>query len=210
MKGFYTLTEMTKSFIEEYKLDRSSENYIRQYNMKLKRTIKELDIKGTEMKNPVTKRKATYYTEKEKQTILASKYMYDYLIEHSMSDKIKKRPKYDEIKEIIRNRMSNFYNVMLSEREDHSRNDGDPFISNAEFSNFKLFMMVQALFERTFTPIKDDLLLSDMENYFIKRNEGQLTPEDIAVEDRLNHPEGNYFHHRRNYDTKTFKRDEEK
>ena len=75
---------------------------------------------------------------------------------------------------------------------DNSPDEDVPYISNKEFQNYKNSMMLTALFEKFFTPINDELLINDMTQVFIIRDEASLDVADIEAEQRLAHPEGNY------------------
>lgn len=76
---------------------------------------------------------------------------------------------------------------------DNSPDEDVPYISNKEFQNYKNSMMLTALFEKFFTPINDELLINDMTQVFIIRDEASLDVADIEAEQRLAHPEGNYY-----------------
>lgn len=49
------------------------------------------------------------------------------------------------------------------------------------------------MFEHFYTPTNDTLLFNDLEQNLIIKDEIALETSDIEVEQRLSHPEGNYY-----------------
>ena len=136
--------------------------------------------------------KCRFYTEQQKQVILAEKTLFNYVRTNSASEQIKNGKKYDEIQDDIEKRRDAFIN-MMDNLADNSPDEDVPYISNKEFQNYKNSMMLTALFEKFFTPINDELLINDMTQVFIIRDEASLDVADIEAEQRLAHPEGNYY-----------------
>ena len=136
---------------------------------------------ATKKTNPGTKRQCRYYTEEQKRAILAEKTLYDYVRKNSTSKRIKNSKKYSEIQIDIKRRRNEYFDMM---------ND---LIDNPPDENYKNSMMLNALFEKFFTPIDDALLRSDMTQVFITRDEASLEISDIEAEQRLSHPQGIYY-----------------
>ena len=194
MSKLYTLEELTESIINDFKLDRSGEDAFHRYYQKIYRTLNACGFLKTATKktNPCTKRQCRYYTEQQKRAILAEKTLYNYVRENSTSKRIKNSKKYSEIQIDIKRRRNEYFD-MMNDLIDNPPDENTPYISNKEFQNYKNSMMLNALFEKFFTPIDDALLRSDMTQVFITRDEASLEISDIEAEQRLSHPQGNYY-----------------
>ena len=196
MSKLYTLEELTESIINDFKLDRSGEDAFHRYYQKIYRTLNACGFLKTATKktNPGTKRQCRYYTEEQKRAILAEKTLYDYVRKNSTSKRIKNSKKYSEIQIDIKRRRNEYFD-MMNDLIDNPPDENTPYISNKEFQNYKNSMMLNALFEKFFTPIDDALLRSDMTQVFITRDEASLEISDIEAEQRLSHPQGIYYNH---------------
>lgn len=194
MSKLYTLEELTESIINDFKLDRSGEDAFHRYYQKIYRTLNACGFLKTATKktNPCTKRQCRYYTEQQKKAILAEKTLYNYVRENSTSKRIKNSKKYSEIQIDIKRRRNEYFD-MMNDLIDNPPDENTPYISNKEFQNYKNSMMLNALFEKFFTPIDDALLRSDMTQVFITRDEASLEISDIEAEQRLSHPQGIYY-----------------
>ena len=194
MSKLYTLEELTESIINDFKLDRSGEDAFHRYYQKIYRTLNACGFLkiATKKTNPGTKRQCRYYTEQQKRAILAEKTLYDYVRKNSTSKRIKNSKKYSEIQIDIKRRRNEYFD-MMNDLIDNPPDENTPYISNKEFQNYKNSMMLNALFEKFFTPIDDALLRSDMTQVFITRDEASLEISDIEVEQRLSHPQGIYY-----------------
>lgn len=194
MSKLYTLEELTYNIIDEFKLDCSGTDAFHNYYQRIYRALDNQGFlkKGIEKINPKTNRKCRFYTEQQKQVILAEKTLFNYVRTNSASEQIKNGKKYDEIQDDIEKRRDAFIN-MMDNLADNSPDEDVPYISNKEFQNYKNSMMLTALFEKFFTPINDELLINDMTQVFIIRDEASLDVADIEAEQRLAHPEGNYY-----------------
>ena len=180
MSKLYTLEELTESIINDFKLDRSGEDAFHRYYQKIYRTLNACGFLKTATKktNPGTKRQCRYYTEEQKRAILAEKTLYDYVRKNSTSKRIKNSKKYSEIQIDIKRRRNEYFD-MMNDLIDNPPDENTPYISNKEFQNYKNSMMLNALFEKFFTPIDDALLRSDMTQVFITRDEASLEISDI-------------------------------
>lgn len=194
MSKLYTLEELTESIINDFKLDRSGEDAFHRYYQKIYRTLNACGFLKTATKktNPGTKRQCRYYTEEQKRAILAEKTLYDYVRKNSTSKRIKNSKKYSEIQIDIKRRRNEYFD-MMNDLIDNPPDENTPYISNKEFQNYKNSMMLNALFEKFFTPIDDALLRSDMTQVFITRDEASLEISDIEAEQCLSHPQGIYY-----------------
>lgn len=194
MSKLYTLEELTESIINDFKLDCSGEDAFRRYYQKIYRTLDACGFLKTATKknNPDTKRQCRYYTEQQKRAILAEKTLYDYVRTNSTSKRIKNSKKYSEIQIDIKRRRNEYFD-MMNDLIDNPPDENTPYIGNKEFQNYKNSMMLNALFEKFFTPIDDALLRSDMTQVFITRDEASLEISDIEAEQRLSHPQGIYY-----------------
>lgn len=194
MSKLYTLEELTESIINDFKLDRSGEDAFHRYYQKIYRTLNACGFLKTATKktNPGTKRQCRYYTEEQKRAILAEKTLYDYVRKNSTSKRIKNSKKYSEIQIDIKRRRNEYFD-MMNDLIDNPPDENTPYISNKEFQNYKNSMMLNALFEKFFTPIDDALLRSDMTQVFITRDEASLEISDIEAEQRLSHPQEIYY-----------------
>lgn len=134
-----------------------------------------------------------YYTEQHKQAILCEKTLYDYVRSNSTSEEIKNRKRYNELQKDIEVRREAHIKYLDSQTQD-DENSIAPTITDQEFQDYKNTLMLTALFERIFTPINDDLLYNDLYQTQIIKDELNLQAADIEAEERLQHPNGSYYH----------------
>lgn len=195
MNGLYTIKELTQSIIDEYQLNCSTDSAFEVYYMRIYRALqkKQLLKAGIEKINPETKRKCMYYTEQHKQAILCEKTLYDYVRSNSTSEEIKNRKRYNELQKDIEVRREAHIKYLDSQTQD-DENSIAPTITDQEFQDYKNTLMLTALFERIFTPINDDLLYNDLYQTQIIKDELNLQAADIEAEERLQHPNGSYYH----------------
>lgn len=195
MDRLYTINELTDSIIEDYQLRRVDDNDTKAYYMEIYRALNKLGILNAGIKrvNPATKRICRYYTEHHKQAILSEKTLYDYVRNNSRSDKFSKSKRYDEMQKSIDIRRNEHIKYLDSRTQELSEAD-IPVITQEEFHNYKNSMMLTAIFEKFFTPINDELLYNDLYQIQIIKDEINLQIEDIHAEERLQHPNGAYFH----------------
>lgn len=195
MNGLYTIKELTQSIIDEYQLKCFTDNAFEVYYMRIYRALqkKQLLKAGIEKINPETKRKCMYYTEQHKQAILCEKTLYDYVRSNSTSEEIKNRKRYNELQKDIEVRREAYIKYLDSQTQD-DENSIVPIITNQEFQEYKNTLMLTALFEKIFTPINDALLYNDLYQTQIIKDELNLQAADIEAEERLQHPNGSYYH----------------
>lgn len=195
MDGLYTLDELTRSIIDDFQLQCNTDESRNTYRMRIYRALQKLGIweAGIEQVNPKTKKKCKYFTEHHKQAILSEKTLYDYVRNNSRSDKFSKSKRYDEMQKSIDIRRNEHIKYLDSRTQEHSEAD-IPVITQEEFHNYKNSMMLTAIFEKFFTPINDELLYNDLYQIQIIKDELNLQIEDIHAEERLQHPNGAYFH----------------
>lgn len=195
MNGLYTIKELTQSIIDEYQLNCSTDSAFEVYYMRIYRALqkKQLLKAGIEKINPETKRKCMYYTEQHKQAILCEKTLYDYVRSNSTSEEIKNRKRYNELQKDIEVRREAYIKYLDSQTQD-DENSIVPIITNQEFQEYKNTLMLTALFEKIFTPINDALLYNDLYQTQIIKDELNLQAADIEAEERLQHPNGSYYH----------------
>lgn len=199
MNGLYTIEELVECIKDEYQLDQSTDDADKNYYMRIYRALKKLNIldKGIVLVNPVTHRKCRYYSEHDKQAILSEKSLYDYLRNNSTSDVIKNSKRYNEILNNIDSRRNAHIRYLDSRTQDICDNSIS-VITQEEFQNYKNQIMLTALFEKFFTPINDELLYNDLNQFHIIRDELHLQIEDIQAEERLQHPKGAYYQEKSN------------
>ena len=195
MNGLYTLKELTQSIIDEYQLNCSGENTFGRYQTRIYRALqkKQLLKAGIKKINPETKRECTYYTEQHRKAILSEKTLYDYVRSLSTSEKIKNSKRYNELQKDIEVRREDHIKYLDSQTQD-DENSIVPIITNQEFQEYKNTLMLTALFEKFFTPINDALLYKDLYQTQIIKDELNLQTADIEAEERLQHPNGSYYH----------------
>lgn len=195
MNGLYSIYDLVEFVKKEYQLDQTSAEADKNYYMRIYRALKQKNFldEGIEQVNPMTHRKCRYYTEYHKQTILHEKYLYNYLLNNSTSEDIKNGKRYDEIQKNIEMRREAHIKYLNSQTQDEE-NSTTPIITQQEFQDYKNTLMLTALFERIFTPINDDLLYNDLYQTQIIKDELNLQAADIEAEERLQHPNGSYYH----------------
>lgn len=199
MNGLYSLDELTKSIIDEYKLPYSGgREEFATYRQRIYREVVKLRLVDSAVKrvNPETKRKCMYFTEQHRQRILSERTLYDYVRANSSSEHIRSEPRYKEIQQQIRIRRENYIEQLSDLNNEEDVNPNDPAISDDDFRSAKLHMMLEALFHLYFTPINDSLLRNDLDR-ILKKDDLGLMVEDIDAERRLSHPEDNYFSRRK-------------
>lgn len=188
----YSVDELVESIIIEYDLF-DDEEVRATYKAKLYRALHNTGIwdKGIEKGNG--KKKQKYFSEQQKQKLLASPDLYDYVREHSKSQCIKESKRYKEVKQEIKERSDAHIAYLDSRTQDEWRgSDNAPYISQKEFRDCRNAIMLTAIFERFFTPINDSLLEHDLYAVMME-DELDITTEQIEAEQRLNSPEGNYY-----------------
>ncbi|MCR4657025.1 MAG: hypothetical protein K5770_12475 [Lachnospiraceae bacterium] len=205
MKGYYNIRELTISIMDEYQLkidektkdkrDYTKDPYYRNYYQRVYRALKDLGLldKGVKAMDPQTKRQCRYYSEAQKQAILADEALYNYVRNTSSSEKIKNSLRFKDI-ERIRNVRRNA--LLRSAASENARDEDAIDFDDEAFQAYKNNMMLKALFEYFFTPIDEELLKHDYYNDTILKNEWMLERMDIEAEDRLKHPEGSYYERR--------------
>jgi len=127
--------------------------------------------------------------------LVVDKSLYDYLTKNSNSERIRERKRYKEVEREIENRRSAYIEYLSSQNiEDDFQNA--PFVSNKEFYQYKINFMIEAIFNKFFTPFNDELLEDDLYRLFILRDELDLTHEIIEAENRFKNPVGSYYQER--------------
>ena len=195
MNGLYSLDELTKSIINEYKLPYSEDDdTFAVYRQRIYREVVKLKLVDSAVKrvNPDTKRKCMYFTEQHRQRILTEKTLYDYVRANSSSEEIRNEPRYKEVQRQISERREAYIEHLSSLNNDEDINPNDPAISDSDFRSAKCQLMLEALFQLYFTPINDSLLRNDLDRV-LKKDDLGLQIEDMEAERRLEHPEGNYY-----------------
>ncbi len=207
MSEKYSVADLVNEIINEYNLphekkiknkkeiiDQQSTDW-KNYRQQVSRALKQLGIweKGVIVQKG--KKKTRYFSKQQKQMLLSSKKMYDY-VRNNSSDTLKQNSKrYKEIEKIIDDRREEEVNFLLSQ----SMDDYDPNIPTLtidEYWKYKERIMLLALFEKFFTPIDDKLMHNDI--YRLKfKDELDLQVEDIEAEERWNNP-GKYYYHEKN------------
>lgn len=205
MADYYNLRELTKKIIEEFKLDIKDEEYIEieetksfySYYQRIRRALKEIGEfnKGVYKKDPVTKRKNMCYSEAQKQMILSEATFHDYVINHSIDEDIKNKKNYKDYQRVLLEYRKEYFNSLSTKNED----EGVPCISDEEFNQYKMKMMITAVFEHFYTSIDDDLFRYDLERINIYMNDAHPEIEDLRAAERLKHPEGYYYRKRSKY-----------
>lgn len=187
----YTIDKILDDIIEIYKLDLSGTDARKKYQQKIYRTLHNTKIwdKGIIKKNG--KKEIRYFSEQQKQELLCSSDLYDYVRNNSESDKIKNSMRYKDLQEEIAKRRESYISYLDSQEQIPS-SEGAPYISQEEYESTKNSMMLTAIFEHFFTPINDSLLENDLYKTLFVDGLG-LTNEVIEAEQRLNNPKGSYF-----------------
>ena len=195
MNGLYTIDELTNSIIDEFQLNMSDYDAYDRYYQRIYRALASADIlkNGIEMTNPITHRKCRYYTEQHKQTILAQKGLFNYVRNNSASDEIRNGKRYDDIKDEIELRRNNHIKY-LTARSNEDNDKNLPKLSQQDFRDYKMELMLTALFEKFFSPINEELLFNDLYRKKFISDDIDLEIEDLEAEKRLQHPNGSYFH----------------
>lgn len=186
---------MVPSLINEYKLENNSKENFIAYRQKITRVLKKLEIwdKG----NAIHKGNKTImeFSQQQIQTLITSKEMHDYLLERSESDVIKKQKKYDETMNIIENRRNDYIDSITEQAnlDPFKPVITNPFISNEQLYSVANSIMIKAIFEIFYSPLDLDRLLDNLTLANITTDELALTVENIEAEERLSHPEDNYY-----------------
>ncbi len=197
MGKIYTVADLTDCIIKEYHLETNTDSDRRKYYYQVRRVMVDLNLleQGEKRMNPKTHRMAMFYTEEHKQQILSCKKMFNYVRNNSELSTLSKSPRYDEMQIIINRRREKHiqYLSQLTTGDETSA----PYITDKEFEDCKTRMMIEALFDKWFTRIDDDLLRLDLELAYIYKDESNITREVTEAEIRLAHPEGFYYHKRK-------------
>ncbi len=198
MKKYYSIDEITRCMIDDYMLPGDSDNDFKNYRLRVYRALAKLNLlhSGVEKVNPETKRKCMYYSEHQRQQILAERTLYDYVRNASVSEAIHNSPRYSEIQRQIQERRA-LHIEYLDSLNNESGDIDIPVYSHEEIDSKKMAMMIEALFNLFFTPINEDLLTDDLERVS-NADDLCLQIEDIEAERRLSNPEGNYYERRNN------------
>lgn len=191
-KNLYSVKELVNSIIEEYQLPIPCSQAWSTYRQKISRALKDSGLWDKGIPKIVGKKTIMFFTEQQRQELLSEKSLYNYLRDRSQSDEIKNSKRYDEIqKDIEKRRIAHI--EYLDSLETGNHNENIPIITDKEFRDYKRDMMITALFEKFFTPIDDALLLNDLYQVQIIKNELSLQVEDIEAENRLSHPNLYYY-----------------
>lgn len=189
MEQRYTVSDLIDKLIEEYKLENPKNNRSA-YTAEVYRILHETGIWDHAIIEKKGKKKLRYFSEQQKNNLIANKRMYNYLIKSSTSDEIRSQRAYEKIQEDIRKRRERYIEHLSSLK--NTENSLAPRLSDDEFIQCKNNMMLQAIFECFFTPINESLLYDDLYQMLLK-DELDITIKDINAEKRLSHPEGNYY-----------------
>lgn len=195
-KDIYSVAELVDSIIEEYQLPTDGDDAWGTYRQRVSRTLKSTGIWDKGTKKTVGKKTTMYFTYQQRQVLLSEKSFYNYLRDRSKSVEIKNSRRYDEIQKAIDERRIEYIEY-LDSLDMSERDENNPVITNREFKEYKRDMMITALFEKFFTPIDDELLLTDLYQVQIFKNELCLQVEDIEAEDRLSNPNPYYYKERK-------------
>ena len=214
----YSLKELTDSIVEEYKLEYGDNDMEENYLQRITRALKSNGFWDNAIIriNPNTKRKTRYFTEGQRQSILAEKTLFNYVRDHSSSRDIRDSKRYDEYSRAIETRREehmSFLGSLQDDFDDEKLSDNEknlPYLRSSEYKLYKVNMMLSALFELYFTPINDSLLFNDVQRVLKFKDDLNLTVEDIQAEDRLDHPEGIYYNRRTKEDNDDKVKGEEK
>ncbi|MBQ2884813.1 MAG: hypothetical protein IJE43_13720 [Alphaproteobacteria bacterium] len=197
----YSIAQLVDSIIIEYNLPTDSKPNDKtiwtSYRQKISRVLKESGIWDSGIDNTVGKKTTKYFTEQQKQRLLADKSLYDYLRDRSQSEEIRNSKRYQDVQDAIETRRIAHINFISSQTQDDIENN-IPIITNEKFRKVKNDMMLKAIFEKIFTPINEELLLNDLYQVLIFEDELALDTADIEAEHRLSHPEGYYYTTRKN------------
>lgn len=196
MEKKYSVDELTESIIKEYQLSMNSEHNKATYKAQIYRVLHDTKIwdeaKTENNEKSKTKSNAKHFTESQKQRLLASPKMYDYVRNNSESEEIRNRKRYKDVQAEIKRRCNIHIAHVESLAENQGTNHNTPDISDKELNDAMDKMMLSAIFELYFTPINMDLLRNDLYKVTFT-SESNLDEETIDAEDRLAHPEGYYY-----------------
>lgn len=192
MEKLYSVDELTESIISDYHLSMKVDNAKAAYKAKIYRTLHDLNMWDKAITKPNGKSKTKYFTENQKQQLLASPKLYDYVRENSESEEIKNSKRYKDVQAEIEIRRNDRIAYLNSLGVDEGYNDNAPFVSQKDLRNTMNTIMLTAIFEQFFTPINRDLLLNDL-YATLYSDDLELDAANIEAEQRLEHPEGNYY-----------------
>lgn len=191
-QDLYSVKELVNSIIEEYQLPTQGDEAFLTYRQKTSRTLKELGIWDKGIPKTVGKKKIMYFTEHQRQELLADKSFYNYIRDRSQSEEINNSKRYEEIQKAIEERRISHIEYLESLKHD-DYNEATPVITKKEFDDYKRDMMITALFQKFFSPINENLLLNDLYQVQILEDEVDLQIADIEAEHRLSHPNLYYY-----------------
>ncbi|KAF5053700.1 hypothetical protein DSECCO2_395700 [anaerobic digester metagenome] len=190
----YSVTDIVENLIKDFDLAMNSENpedSKKTYRQKIYRALHDTGLWDKAIQKTVGKKTVRYFSEQQKQQLISSQNLYDYLRDNSLSELLNTSKRFKEVQKEIKERGESYLSYLTSNEANHE-NFGDPYISQEEFRNIKNTMMLTAIFELFFTPINDSLLEHDLYQ-MLTLDELRLETETIDAEQRLNHPEGNYY-----------------
>ena len=195
MEGLYTIDELTKNIINEYKLKNPEKCYMTYYQRIRRALIKSgLLEQGVEIFNPETKRKKTYYNENHKQIILSEKNLYNYVRKKSTLELYRKSPRYNEVQQQIDSTRQKYLDH-LSLQMTSSEAMNYSTITEKELKEKKYHIMLEALFNIYYTEFDDKLFYNDLK-LIENATDEHIDPLQAEAQDRLNNPEGNYYNRR--------------
>ena len=198
-----TITEMTKILIKKYSLPINPDigTDFSTFRQKVSRALKETGIWEQGVDEIIGKKKIRKFTMIHLLELESSKQMYDYLRDKSENNEYQNSKRYKEISNTIEKRRKQFLDTQSKSGPfiplTNLNQNVDPVvpkINQEELTIFADHIMIKALFELFFTPIDEKLLYSDIFRYKYLSEESNLGVEDLEAEDRLAHPEGNYYH----------------
>ena len=192
-ENLYTVTQITDYVIEKYKLstDGADDSKKMTYRQQITRTLKNMELWNKAIIIRNGKRETRYFTEHQRQLLLAEPKFYDYVRTNSADKGLHEGKKYADIQRDITNRREAHLEYLDS--LDMNENEDIPYISNKMLRKVRNDIMLKALFELFFTQFDETLLLNDLYQTQLLADELALEPIDIEAEHRLTHPEGNYY-----------------
>ncbi len=193
MAELYSVSKLLESMIADYQLPMDGENDKKTYQTQMYRALHGTGIWDHAIIRENGKKKMRFFSEQQKQKLFGSEMLYDYLRDRSGSEYYRNSKRYHEIQKEIQKRREAHIAYLDSRRVEDYEDDNAPFISEQELQTHKNNMMLQALFEHFFTPFDTDLLKNDLYTMLYK-DELDLDTPDLQAEERLEHPEGSYYH----------------
>lgn len=211
MKNKYSVADLVNELINEYELpherkvdkktgkeiiDNSAEIW-KNYRQQVSRALHSEGIWDNAIISQKGKKQIRYFTDQQKQLLFNSKYIYNYINKNSDNKEYQNRKSYKQVKKEVQKTIDQRredYIEYLSSLDMDKEDISAPILTDKEFFDYKLLMMVNALFHMHFTPINNDLLRNDIYHYKYLIDNMNLSEEDLLVEKRLANPEGNYYH----------------